>query len=84
MCMYMATKNISITTEAYERLARLKKEKESFSEIITRITRKAKLDDFFGVISKESADEIKENIKDLREINKKTWLEKMKQISEEI
>ena len=80
----MAIKNISITTEAYERLARLKKDRESFSEVITRITRKAKLDDFFGVLSKESADEIEENIKKMREVSKKSWAEKMKKISEEI
>ncbi len=80
----MAIKNISITTEAYERLARLKKERESFSEVITRITKKGKLDDFFGIWDKKTADEIEENIKEIRETSKKNWAEKMKKISEEI
>lgn len=84
MCISMATKNISISVEAYNRLAKLKKENESFTELISRITRKSKLDDFFGIWSKEQADEIEENIKKNRELNKKLWLEKIKKISEEI
>jgi predicted CopG family antitoxin len=34
----MATKNITITEDAYERLSALKREGESFSDLITRLT----------------------------------------------
>jgi len=45
----MATKTISITQEAYEALLRQKKNKESFTATILRITKKAgKLADCFG------------------------------------
>jgi len=45
----MATKTISITEEAYEALIREKKDKESFTETILRITKKTgKLADCFG------------------------------------
>ena len=45
----MASKNISITQEAYEALLRQKKNKESFTETILRITTKSgKLADCFG------------------------------------
>ncbi len=45
----MATKTISITQEAYEALLREKMNKESFTEIILRITKKTgKLTDCFG------------------------------------
>jgi predicted CopG family antitoxin len=45
----MATKTISITQKAYEALLREKKNKESFTETILRITKKSnKLADCFG------------------------------------
>ncbi len=33
----MGTKNITITEEAYERLEALKRDEESFSELVTRL-----------------------------------------------
>jgi predicted CopG family antitoxin len=35
----MATKNISLTEEAYERLKECKREGESFSDVVERLTR---------------------------------------------
>ncbi|MBS3099770.1 hypothetical protein J4463_00965 [Candidatus Pacearchaeota archaeon] len=58
----MAIKNISITKEAYSRPARLKKNKERFSEIIVKITRKTRLEDFFGILSKDAGRKLGENI----------------------
>lgn len=49
----MAHKTLTISEEAYEALASLKKEGESFTELIKRITsplRKKKLSDFIGVL----------------------------------
>ncbi len=58
----MATKNISITEEAYVRLASLRQGKESFSEIINRLTNKRRLLEFAGVLSEGSAEKIKGHI----------------------
>ncbi len=50
----MAHKTLTISEEAYEALANLKKEGESFTELIKRITaplRKKKLSEFAGVLA---------------------------------
>jgi len=45
-------KTITITKEAYEALAREKRNNESFSDVVLRLTsRKAKLSDYFGIWS---------------------------------
>ena len=79
----MATKNISITEEAYKRLANHRKKNESFSEIIIEITRKVNLDKFFGVLSKETAEGIEENIKKAREEHRKRRGKRLEKITKE-
>ena len=51
----MVTKNIAITEEAYNALKRLKKENQSFSQIVIEVTNEKKgsqLDKFFGILNK--------------------------------
>ncbi len=53
MCMYaytgMATKNVSLSEEAYDSLSRLKEEEESFSDVVKRVTEQyADLSGFSG------------------------------------
>jgi len=67
----MGTKTISITDDAYKRLLSMKKENESFSLVIQRITGKVKLDEFFGILSEETADKLEESIKKGREEHRK-------------
>ena len=62
----MGTKTISITEEAYNRLDSRKKERESFSEVINRLTGKGSLARFSGVFSKAEAEELGENIRKSR------------------
>ncbi len=56
----MAHKTLTISEEAYEALAALKKERESFTELIKRITapvRKKKLSEFAGAMAGKEYDD---------------------------
>ena len=55
----MTTKNISITEEAHKALKREKKDNESFTETILRLTqRTGKLSDFFGTWKMTNEEEV--------------------------
>lgn len=62
----MATKNIAISEEAYQRLKALKKPGESFTEVIERMTRTRGVLDLAGVLSASQAKEVSERIRESR------------------
>ncbi len=62
----MATKTLTITEEAYERLRKQKGRDESFSELILRITGRRPLTDFAGFLSRESGLALKRAIEESR------------------
>ena len=65
----MATKTLTITEDAYERLANLKEESESFSEVVKRLTAGHSLLDLVGVLNKEESNELKNTIA----LTRKKW-----------
>lgn len=67
----MATKSLTITQEAYERLAAWKEPRESFSEVITRITQRYSLLDLAGTLSSSEAKILEEHNSTIREDVKK-------------
>ena len=75
--MYMGTKNISISEEAYQRLASLKKPNESFTQVINRLTQKRSILELAGTLSEQEAEEIIENINLLRDESNKSLLRKI-------
>lgn len=58
----MATKTISLAEDAYERLKRAKREGESFSDVVRRLTSGVALAEFHGALSEDTADELEELI----------------------
>lgn len=74
----MTTKNISLKKSAYERLASLKKEGESFSDLINRLTRRKapKYADLSETLSKDTIRAI-EQIREERKERDKTEIRKL-------
>lgn len=68
----MSTKNISITTEAYEQLSRLKKDNESFSQVILRVA-KPDVSKYFGMLSEKQVQYAKSKIAQRRNISEKKY-----------
>ena len=70
----MATKTISITEDAYRRLANLKKENESFSMVINRVTKKSDFENLkklHGILKGKSGEELEKNILEGRKQHRK-------------
>ncbi len=67
----MATKTISITTDAYEILKSWKDKNDSFSDVILKVGRKHRLTDFAGALSESEGKELIESIKRGRALSRK-------------
>ena len=76
------TRNITITDEAYERLKNKKEVHESFTDAILRLTKKAKLTDFAGVLSDSEADTLVKRIESSRRASRKRSEELRKSLKE--
>jgi len=75
----MPSRTITISEEAYKRLKALKREGESFSDIILRLTSKTSLWNLAGILSKEEAEKLEETIVKNREELKKAIEKRAKQ-----
>jgi len=62
----MGTRNISISDEAYQRLASLKRPNESFTDVINRLTGRRSILELTGVLTEAEAEEIRVRIQELR------------------
>lgn len=76
----MGTKSLTITNEAYEKLALLKEHNESFSDVINRITGKSSILKLVGLLSNEEAKEMKKHIENTRKRAEEEMEEKIKRL----
>ncbi|MDG7001928.1 MAG: antitoxin VapB family protein [Nitrososphaerota archaeon] len=65
----MGTKTISISDEAYSRLAARKRTNESFTDVINRLTEKKSILELAGVLTASEAKEVRSNIRRVRKEN---------------
>ncbi len=61
----MATKTINLTEGAYSRLQALKREGESFSDVVDRLTGKFALLELVGILDEETARRLRDAKKEL-------------------
>lgn len=54
----MGTKTISLADDAYERLKAAKREGESFSDVVRRLTQSVTIAEYHGVLEEETAEEL--------------------------
>lgn len=69
----MATKTISITEEAYEVLKSWKGERDSFSSVILKLSKKQDLLKYSGILTDDRAKELKESVAELRKRSRKRY-----------
>jgi predicted CopG family antitoxin len=62
----MGTKTISLADDAYERLKAAKRDDESFSDAVRRLTPGVHIAEFVGVLEEETADELETVIAERR------------------
>ncbi len=78
----MAVKTITVTENAYDALKSLKEPNESFSETLLRVAKRKPLSQFYGVLSKESADRLEKAIMERRRERNKAHQARLKRIAE--
>lgn len=80
----MGTKTISLTEEAYERLKAAKKEGESFSDVVNRISPGVRLEEYWGILDDDAADELRETVAEGRNRRRAVRSERRNRIVSEL
>jgi predicted CopG family antitoxin len=66
----MGTRNISISDQAYAKLAAMKGPRESFTDVINRLAGKKSVLDLAGVLSAREAADLRSNVRIIRSHSK--------------
>jgi len=70
----MGTRNISISEEAYSRLAALKEPKESFTDVINRLTGRRSVLELAGLLTSREGRELRLRVQEVRRKSRKRIL----------
>lgn len=79
----MGTKTISLADDAYDRLKAEKREGESFSDVVRRLTKGVDMESYYGVLSTETGDELAAIVADRRRDRTETHHERVSRFSDE-
>lgn len=79
----MSTKTLTITEEAYKRLASLKRGKDSFSDVINREIGKKNLMNYFGILSKEAGEALEKSVMEGRKRHRKMRSKRLERIEKQ-
>lgn len=78
----MATKTISLSEDAYERLRAEKREGESFSDVVRRITGTVDVMEYFGALDADAADDLEDAVDEARERNRRRRADRARELFE--
>lgn len=70
MSMCMSSVNISLNQTAYERLLRLKRKEESFSQVVVRLSDEKDISRCFGLLANDDLQDVRAEAERVR---KETW-----------
>ena len=80
----MGTKTISLAEDAYERLRAHKREDESFSDVVRRLTGDDfSLEDYHGALDADTGDKLERIVEARREARSETHRARVERITEE-
>ncbi len=80
----MGTKTISLAEDAYERLKRHKREGESFSDVVRRLTGEVRLSEYFGRLDDETAEDLESVLAARREAREATHRDRVDRLADEL
>ena len=81
----MSTKTISLAEDAYDRLKAHKREGESFSDVVRRLTGEDfSLADYHGALDGDTADELDRIVASRREARSETHRERVRRIADDL
>lgn len=80
----MGTKTISLADDAYERLRAEKRENESFSDVVRRLTDGASLREYYGGLSDETASDLEAAVSRRRDERTNDRRNRVERIADEL
>lgn len=80
----MGTKTISLAEDAYEKLKRHKREGESFSDVVRRLTGDVTLAEYYGRLEDDTAEELETIIESRREDRTETHRHRVERLTDEL
>ncbi len=80
----MGTRTIPLADDAYERLEAEKRDGESFSDVVRRLTDDVTLADYYGVLDDDTADELETIIERRRSERTASRRERVERIVEAV